>query len=128
MKYHIKAPPQKRWNGSDGQWEAIPTYNSPRPIFGVQIKDGEGGTDDRQTAIEFADMGYRVEPDPKNGSDQDAGAQGPRSPFGGDGGEHLASRSGDDEARIAELEKELADVRAPSGLSQLKARAKTKRR
>ncbi len=121
MKYRIMAPAQKRWNASDGQWEPIPTYNSSRPIWGIQIKDGEGETEDRQTAIEFADMGYRVEPNPK---DQ-------RSPSGNSASDDAVVQGGDrgnDEERIADLEKELADLRVPAAATQLQVRAKTRRR
>ncbi len=64
-QYHIVAPPQRTWNASKGEWETVPPYSAPHPIFGVIVKDGEAFTDDAGIAVEFADMGYTVEPNPK---------------------------------------------------------------
>lgn len=64
-KYQIQAKAQARFNPSNGTYEPVPPYTGLKPIFGVRIEEGRGETDDRQTAIEFVDMGYEVVPNPK---------------------------------------------------------------
>ncbi len=43
-------------------------YTAPREVSGGGIKRSERFTDDTSIAIEFADMGYTVEPNPQEES------------------------------------------------------------
>lgn len=64
-KYQIDAKKQTRFNPSNGTYEPVDPYTSLKPIWGVRIENGHGETDSRAVAIEFADMGYDVTPNPK---------------------------------------------------------------
>jgi hypothetical protein len=63
-QYRIQAPAQRKWNPKTGQWEIPEPYSGT--VWGVRITDGVGQTEERSIAIEFADMGYAVEPYPKS--------------------------------------------------------------
>ncbi len=62
--FKIIAPQQKTWDAQHGVWNPLLPYSSDAPIWGVEIKNGEGQTDDPIVAVEFCDMRYTVEPDP----------------------------------------------------------------
>ena len=63
--YKITAPEQKWFDQTTGLWHLVDPYTSKKPIFGVLIVNGKGETDSFKTAVEFADMGYIVDPNPK---------------------------------------------------------------
>jgi hypothetical protein len=69
VTYAIKAPDLAWWNKDEGRSIPVPPYNSvaraERPIVaGVRIIDGKGETTDAVAALELADMGFIVTPDP----------------------------------------------------------------
>jgi hypothetical protein len=63
--YQIVAPVQEYWDDTQKRMVKHPPYTSKDPIFGVRIIGGKGETRNRNIAIEFADMGYTVTPNPK---------------------------------------------------------------
>lgn len=66
ITYKIVAPKQVRFNQSTGKYEDIPPYSSGKDtVFGLQVIHGKASTTDPKVAIEFLDMGYTVEPDPR---------------------------------------------------------------
>lgn len=65
VTYQIAAPVQKYWDETEHVEKQVPAYTSPRPIFGVMIVNGKGETTSKKVAVEFADMGYTVTPNPK---------------------------------------------------------------
>ncbi len=66
--FKVTGREQKLWNASTGTWEQVPPYDSSKTpsgmVFGVRIVGGEGETDDAKAAVELADAGYIVTPDP----------------------------------------------------------------
>lgn len=67
-KFKISVPPKPNFNKDTGKFDPPTVYNTPAWVKyheKVRILDGEGETEDIQTALELVDMGAVVTPDPR---------------------------------------------------------------